>query len=263
MDEKLKDGCELLETFAARDLEGDRQTTGRIIQQLKSRRFSIQTRQPCPRVGETYPTATTRFEEQSLGVDPGTVVFDLNANEPVPWHGHDFDPARGGVADGVSHGVLDDRLENEVWNLHVEHLGIDANLGGKSILETDGLDPEIPVQELDLLLKCHFHRPGILQRETQEVAETRDHLAGGLGVPGQQSRDRMQRVEKKVRVDLHLQRFQLRLHELGVKLRGLQLVSAVTVVVVERMAHQQDEPINESPMIKVVVEKIEHPERCD
>src|ERR1043165_9716101 len=73
----------------------------------------------------------------------------------------------------------------------------------------------------------------------------------------------MQGIEKKVRMDLHLQRFQLRLHQLGAKLRGLQLVLAITVVIVERVAHQQDEPVNQRPVIEVVIEKIEHPERCD
>src|SRR5690242_9257246 len=75
--------CELLEVFTARDLQSDSQTTGRIIQQLKACCFSIQTRQPCLRVGQAQPAAATRFEH-SLGVDPGTVVFDLNTHDAIP-----------------------------------------------------------------------------------------------------------------------------------------------------------------------------------
>src|ERR1051325_773005 len=163
----------------------------------------------------------------------------------------------------MSHGILDDWLENQIGDVYVEHFGVDANVGSESILEPNALDLEISVQKLDLLLECHFHRTGVFECKAQEVAETRDHLAGGFSVPAQQRRDRMQGIEKEVRMDLHLQRFQLRLHQLGAKLRSLQLVLAITVVVVERVAQQQDEPVNEHPAIEVVVKKVEDAERRD
>src|ERR1043166_4984710 len=163
----------------------------------------------------------------------------------------------------MSHGVLDDRLEDQIRNADVEHLWIDANIGRESILKTNPLNLEVAVQELDLLLKCDLHRTGVLECQAQEVAETRDHLAGGLCVPVQQGRDRMQRIKKEVRMNLHLQRFQLRLHELSAKLRSLQLVLAEAVVVVEGVAHQQDEPVNQHPAIEVVVKIAEGSHRRD
>ena len=62
----------------------------------------------------------------------------------------------------------------------------------------------------------------------------------------------MQCVEEKMRVDLHFQRFQLRLHKLRAKLRSLQLAFAETVVITERVAHSEDDPVNEHPFVEVV-----------
>src|SRR5215510_7211476 len=145
----------------------------------------------------------------------------------------------------MSHGVFNDWLENQIGNADIEHLRIDANIGRESILKTNALDLEITVQKLDFLLKCDFHRAGILECQSQEVAETRNHLAGGFSVSAQQRGDGMQGIEEKVRMNLHLQRFQLRLHQLSAKLRSFELVFAVTVVVIECVAHQQDEPVNQ------------------
>ena len=43
-------------------------------------------------------------------------------------------------------------------------------------------DFEIAVEKLDFLLQGDFHRSGILERQPEEVAESRDHPAGGFRV---------------------------------------------------------------------------------
>ena len=50
----------------------------------------------------------------------------------------------------------------------------------------------------------------------------RQHLVGGLHVAVHQRRDRVERVEEKVGMQLPLQRLQLRFGELRVEPRGLE-----------------------------------------
>ena len=118
----------------------------------------------------------------------------------------------------MAHRVLDDRLEDQVWDAHVQNFRIDANVSGEAILKTNALDFEIAVQKFKFLSQGHFHRPRIFERQPEEVAQPRDHLARAFRVFTEQRRDRVKRVEEKVRMHLHLQRFQLRLHKLSVKL---------------------------------------------
>src|ERR1051325_6961272 len=114
----------------------------------------------------------------------------------------------------MAHCILDERLQDQVGHTHVKHVRIDANVSCETILETNALDLEIAIQKLDLLLQCDFLGSRILEREAEEVAETRDHLARAFCVFTEQCRDRMECVEKKMWMNLHFQRFQLRLHEL-------------------------------------------------
>src|SRR5690242_15486646 len=62
----------------------------------------------------------------------------------------------------------------------------------------------------------------------------------------------MKSIEQKVRMQLHLERFQLRLDQLRSQLRSLQLALAITVVVIERVADQNDYPIDQQTAIEVV-----------
>ena len=71
----------------------------------------------------------------------------------------------------------------------------------------------------------------------------------------------MECVEKKMWMNLHFQGFQLRLHELRAQFGSLQLAFAETVVVTERVAHSEYDPVNEHPLIEVEKSEIEEPER--
>ena len=53
----------------------------------------------------------------------------------------------------------------------------------------------------------------------EQIAETHQRAIGGLDVAVHQRRDRVQRVEQEVRMQLLLQRLQLRLDEPGFELR--------------------------------------------
>ena len=67
----------------------------------------------------------------------------------------------------------------------------------------------------------------------------------------------MQCVEQKVRMNLHFQGFQLRLHELRAKFGSLQLTLAETVVITECVAHSENEPVDKHPFIEVDIREIE------
>src|SRR5215216_2455795 len=73
----------------------------------------------------------------------------------------------------------------------------------------------------------------------------------------------MQRVEEKVRMNLHFQGFQLRLDKLRAEFRSLQLTFTIVVVVVVGMTHEQDCPVNEEPAVEVPVNKTEDSEWCN
>ena len=53
----------------------------------------------------------------------------------------------------------------------------------------------------------------LVERQPQQIAEPREHGVGGVDVAVHQRRDRVQRVEQEVRVQLPLQRLQLRFGE--------------------------------------------------
>src|ERR1043165_1132031 len=61
----------------------------------------------------------------------------------------------------------------------------------------------------------------------------------------------MEGVEKKMRMDLHFQGFQLRLHELCAQFGSLQFAFAETVVITERVTHTEDDPVNEQPFVEI------------
>src|SRR5947207_14126612 len=70
----------------------------------------------------------------------------------------------------------------------------------------------------------------------------------------------MQGVEEEVGMDLHLQSFQLRLYQLSSELRLLQLALPETVVVVQRVAHHYQQPINRHLPVQVEEDISKHPE---
>ena len=90
-------------------------------------------------------------------------------------------------------------------------------------------------QEVDLVLERHLLRADAIERQAQQVAQLRQHLVGGVDVAVHQRRDRVQRVEEEVRVELPLQRFELRLGEPGLQLRSRELALLRLAMVVERV----------------------------
>ena len=105
--------------------------------------------------------------------------------------------------------ILDERLKNHAGHDHVQRVGADV-LGHLELgAEADDLDVEILVDRLELLPQRH-EMIGCAQQAAQEARQFRDEHARRLRLRANQRRDRRQRVEQKMRVDLIRQRLDFR-----------------------------------------------------
>ena len=74
---------------------------------------------------------------------------------------------------------------------------------------------QVQLEKLELFFECHLLLAGVLERIPQEVAQSCQHINGCLvATVAHQSGNAIECVEKEVRLQLHLQRLQLRLREL-------------------------------------------------
>ena len=115
--------------------------------------------------------------------------------------------------DPMLDGVLDKRLEDERWHEGVQRVFLDVVANDEAIGEAGALDLEILPEELDLGLERSLLLPEAFQAETQQVAQADERAVGGINVAVHQGRDRVERVEEEVRVQLLLERLQLRGHQ--------------------------------------------------
>src|SRR2546421_7682115 len=81
----------------------------------------------------------------------------------------------------------------------------------------------------------------MIERQTQKVAETRNHAIGFRRILQDEGRDRVESVEKEMRVKLHLQGLELGLGELGLKRSLLELARAETSIVEKGVHRDNDE----------------------
>ena len=148
-------------------------------------------------------------------------------------------------------GVFDERLEHLVGHPDVERVGRHVHDHPEPVGEARLLDVQVAAQELELLLQRHFLDADRRQRHAEQVAQLRQHLVGGVGVAVDQRRDRVQRVEQEVRVELPFQHFELRLRQPRLELRGAQLALREAAVVAPRFVHADENPVRQEPEIEV------------
>ena len=91
----------------------------------------------------------------------------------------------------------------------------------QAVAETHLLDVEVLLQHLELLLQRHLLDVRRVQRHAQQVAEPVHHPVGGVDVGPHQAGDGVQGVEEEVRMQLSLQRLQLRLDQPHLELRRI------------------------------------------
>ena len=119
--------------------------------------------------------------------------------------------------------ILDKRLQENVRHCRIERVGMDVELDPQALSKPRLLNLQVLFQEVEFLLQRNFLRPDALERQPEQVAELREHRIGRFSIAVHQRRDRMQRVEEEVRVQLALERLQARLREPRLELRGCEL----------------------------------------
>ena len=118
----------------------------------------------------------------------------------------------------MAHRVLHDRLEDEHRHERVARRWFDVDARPKPLAEADLLDLEIAFRERQLVGQPDLLMFAGIERRAQQLADARQRAVRRLDVAVHQLRDRMQRVEEKVRLQLRRQQIHARLHQQRVRL---------------------------------------------
>jgi hypothetical protein len=126
----------------------------------------------------------------------------------------------------------------------------------EAVLKACLFDRAVALQKLQLLAQRDIRAARVPQREAEEVRQPQNHALGGVGIRLQERGDRVERVEKKVRLKLHLQRTELRLHELGLEPGRGELAIAILRVGVGSPGKAHEHPVREDVRVKVQPEEL-------
>src|SRR2546427_508189 len=177
------------------------------------------------RSGVTSRIAAAASRPLKPGREPRPIVPDREVQAAVDTPSADQEPNHGAARrDPVTNRVFDERLEDQIGYLGVERFSLGVHHRFQALPEPDLLDVEVVPQELQFLLQRHLLRTRTIEHPPQEIAEPCQHADGeGILTGTNELADGVQRIEQKVRLELHLERFQPCLGELGFELRGAQL----------------------------------------
>ena len=78
------------------------------------------------------------------------------------------------------------------------------------VAEADLHDLKVARKDIEFAAQRNFLMRSRGERQAQHVAQTREHFVRGADIALHQRRDAVERIEKKVRVQLRLQRGELR-----------------------------------------------------
>ena len=132
----------------------------------------------------------------------------------------DVDVAGPGLLrDAVLDRVLDERLEDQVRHERVERLGLHVEADDSRSAKRVCSIWRYLREEVELGLERDLLLADVLERQAQQVAQAHQRAIGGLDVAVHQRRDGVERVEEEVRVELLLERLQLRFDQPRLELR--------------------------------------------
>src|SRR5262245_24423411 len=151
-----------------------------------------------PRAGVAQSDAL--FDLRAPGVRQSrAVVADLKLEFVLFESGGNLDQTRRRVwRDSVTDGVFDQRLQNQIGHARVERLRLDIHLHLQPIAEPRLFDLQVAFEKFQFLSQRRLLRADILQRQSQQIAEPRDHPLGAFHVAAHQRRDGVERVEEEV-----------------------------------------------------------------
>src|SRR6266446_5167808 len=132
--------------------------------------------------------------------------------------------------------IFQQRLQNKLRHERLVQGWVNRIGHAQFILEAFLHQVEIQPRDFQFFREGNLMRARGLEREAQEVAQLRDHRVRGSNVFVHDGRNRVQRVEEEVRLQLQTQIFQLRLSQLcpefgGGKLLGLRDPQTFKIIV--------------------------------
>ncbi len=127
------------------------------------------------------------------------------------------------LAHAVLDGVFHERLQDEVRYQRVEYARLYLGVDSESALKADLHDLQVPMRERQFLAERDFLLVRSVERRAQQLAQAGNHASDAAWVALHQRRNRVQRVEQEVRIELCAQGRQARIRELRLKLRRLRL----------------------------------------
>src|SRR2546421_3860581 len=185
------------------------------------------------------------------GCYAGPVVFYFKQEGLVLPRCRDLDPARSSAGrDRVLNGVLDDRLKDQMRDRGGKRGRVDVEFNSEPVAKTHLFYFEVATHELRLFSKRYELLLRMVQSEPQKIAESRDHAVGFRRVFRNERRDRVQGIEKKMRMELHLERAKLGLRELRPKRCLLHLAGAEALIIEKRMHADNDQGCDDQIDIK-------------
>src|SRR5690606_5001493 len=113
-------------------------------------------------------------------------------------------------ADAVLDGIFDERLKNKVGHERVQRVGLDLEHYGQTVTESGLFDLQVLGQEIQLFLQRDFLDADHPEGDAEQVAEAGDHGVGRLDIAVHERRDRVERIEEEVRLQLPLERLEPR-----------------------------------------------------
>src|ERR1044072_7379832 len=134
--------------------------------------------------------------------------------------------------------IFSERLKDQVGNQRLRCRRIDIELDLEPIRKSHLLNTEIQLNESEFFSQFNFLPGRVLERMTQEIAKSDEHVDSGLIlVVTDETHDAVQRVEQKMWMQLHPERLQLRLGQLRFESSGQKLALAILAIVFEGIKH--------------------------
>src|ERR1043165_4473520 len=136
--------------------------------------------EPLARVDKTDALA---LFHAPVGLQAWPIVANLEMQQAVIAVGADGNyPGRIAERDAVTNGVLDQWLQEQIRHTSVQSLRSNLHPHGQPVGESHLLDVKIKPRKLQLFFERPFLFTRAIERAAQEVAQSRNHLHGGLSL---------------------------------------------------------------------------------
>ena len=122
----------------------------------------------------------------------------------------------------MNHRVLDERLEREGRDRHVERAVLRPELDAQPVSETDPLQVDVALHEIPLARERHEVRAALMHPlpELEEIPESFQRAFGFRGIAPHEPEERVERVQDEVGMELRAEEVELRFRAQDLGARG-------------------------------------------